>query len=96
MPSGFDTRRYRCRGLRRSCAGRKLLGRGAKSESEGVLMIITMYGIIVFQLVERISIIKKSLKEAIMYGANIKAFPYPAIRTRHEVHEKPYLQEDKL
>lgn len=52
------------------------------------------FQLIVFQLVERIAFIKKSLKEALMYGANTKSFPYLAIRTRHEVHGKPYLQEE--
>lgn len=52
------------------------------------------FQLIVFHLVERIAFIKKSLKEALMYGANIKSFPYLAIRTRHEVHGKPYLQEE--
>lgn len=56
-------------------------------------MIITMYGMIVFHLVERIAIVKKSLKEALMYGANMLGFSYPALRTRHEVPRKPYLQE---
>lgn len=58
-------------------------------------MIITIYGIIVFQLVERIAFIKKSLKKALMYGADKLGFAYPALRTRHDVPEKPYLQEDK-
>lgn len=57
-------------------------------------MIITMYGIIVFYLVERIAIVKKSLKEALMYGANMLGFSYLALRTRHEVPRKPYLQEE--
>ena len=60
---------------------------------EGVLMIITMYGIIVFQLVERIAIVKKPLKKALMYGADMLGFSYSALRTRHEVPRKPYLQE---
>lgn len=49
---------------------------------------------IVFQLVERIAIIKKPLKEALMYGADMLGFSYPALRTRHEIHGKPYLQEE--
>lgn len=57
-------------------------------------MIITMYGMIVFHLVERIAIVKKSLKEALMYGANMLGFSYLALRTRHEVPRKPYLQEE--
>lgn len=65
-----------------------------RSNTGVVLMIITIYGIIVFQLVERIAFIKKSLKEALMYGADMSGFAYPALRTRHEVHGKPYLQEE--
>lgn len=57
-------------------------------------MIITIYGIIVFQLVERIAFIKNSLKQALMYGADMLGFAYPALRTRHEVHGEPYLQEE--
>lgn len=57
-------------------------------------MIVTIFGIIVFHLVERIAFIKKSLKEALMYGADMLGFAYPALHTRHEVHGKPYLQED--
>ncbi len=53
------------------------------------------FQLIVFQLVERIAIVKKSLKEALMYGADMLGFSYLALRTRHEVHVKPYLQEDK-
>lgn len=57
-------------------------------------MIITIYGIIVFQLAERIAIVKRSLKEALMYGADMLGFSYSALRTRHEVHVKPYPQEE--
>lgn len=57
-------------------------------------MIITIYGIIVFQLVERIAFIKKSLKQALMYDTDMLGFAYPALCTRHEVHGKPYLQEE--
>lgn len=57
-------------------------------------MIITIYGVIVFHPVERIAFIKKSLKQALMYGADMLGFAYPALRTRHEVHGKPYLQEE--
>lgn len=65
-----------------------------RSDTWVVLMIITIYGIIVFQLVERIAFIKKSLKEELMYGADMLGFAYLALRTRHEVHGKPYLQEE--
>lgn len=47
---------------------------------------------IVFQLVERIAFIKKPLREA--YGTDMLGFAYPALCTRHEVHGKPYLQEE--
>lgn len=57
-------------------------------------MIITMYGIIVFHPVERIAFTKKSLKQALMYGTDMLGFAYPALRTRHEVHGKPYMQEE--
>lgn len=52
------------------------------------------FQLIVFQLVERIAIVKRSLKEALMYGADMLGFSYSALRTRHEVHVKPYLQEE--
>ncbi len=57
-------------------------------------MIITIYGIIVFHLVERIAIVKKSLKEALMYETDMLGLSYPALHTRHEVPRKPYLQEE--
>ena len=53
------------------------------------------FQLIVFQLVERIAKVKKSLKEALMYSADMLWFSYPALHTRHEVLRKPYLQEDK-
>ena len=49
-------------------------------------MIITYYGIIVFQLIERIAITEKSMKSALKYGADMLGFSYVAKRTRHEVH----------
>ena len=57
-------------------------------------MIITIYGIIVFQLVERIAMIKKSLKEVFVGMADISELSYLSLRSRHEVHGKPYLQEE--
>lgn len=54
------------------------------------------FQLIVFQLVERIAFIKKSLKQALMYGTDMLGFAYPALCTRHEVHGKPYLQEAKI
>lgn len=56
-------------------------------------MIITMYGIIVFQLVERIAIVKKSSAEVLRKCGCMLGFSYNAIPTRHEVPRKPYLQE---
>lgn len=57
-------------------------------------MMFEYFQLIVFQLVERIAFIKKSLKEALMYGTDMFWFAYPALCTRHEVHGKPYLQEE--
>ena len=94
MPSRFDTYRYHCRDLCRSCAGIKLMGCGIKSESEGVLMIITIFGIIVFQLVERIAITEKSIKSVLRKCSCVLGFSYTALPTRHEVPRKPYLQEE--
>lgn len=59
------------------------------AESEGVLMIITEYGIIVFQLMERIAIVKKSSIEVNEESKNMLAFSYLVIPTRHEVHIEP-------
>ena len=57
------------------------------SESEGVLMIITAYGLIVFQLVVWIGFnLSKSSKAANRkYGIDMSGFAYPAILARHEV-----------
>lgn len=48
-------------------------------------MIITAYGIIVFQLVERIAIIEKSIKSVLGRCVDMLGFSYNAIPTRHEV-----------
>ena len=56
-------------------------------------MIIIMYGIIVFQLVERIAIVKKSSTEVLRKCSCMLGFSYNAIPIRHEVHGEPYLQE---
>lgn len=58
-------------------------------------MIIAICGIIVFQLVERIAIVKKSSTEVLRKCGRMLGFSYNAIPTRHEVPRKPYLQEDK-
>ena len=57
-------------------------------------MIITTYGIIVFQLVEQIAIVKKSIKAVLRKCSCVLGFSYNAIPTRHEVHRAPYLQEE--
>lgn len=57
-------------------------------------MIITIFGIIVFQLSERIPIIAKSRKSELRYCFGLQGFAYKAIPTRHEVCMKPYLREE--
>ncbi len=57
-------------------------------------MIITAYGIIVFQLVEWIAITEKSIKSVLWRCVDMLGFSYNAIPTRHEVPREPYLQED--
>ena len=65
-------------------------------ESEGVLMIITSYGLIIFQLVVWIGVVaaksRKSGDEK--YGKDMLGFSYPSIPTRHEVCIEPNLRED--
>ena len=55
-------------------------------------MIITSYGLIVFQLVVWIGVIfSKSRKSADeKYGVDMLGFAYPAIPTRHEVTRKTF------
>lgn len=53
------------------------------------------FQLIVFQLVERISIVKKSSTEVLRKCSCMLGFSYNALLARHEVHGKPYLQEDK-
>lgn len=55
-------------------------------------MIVTAYGIIVFQLFERIAIEKKSLTKVLRRRIDSLGFAVSAILTRHEVHRVPYLQ----
>lgn len=55
-------------------------------------MIVTIYGLIVFQLVERIAIAEKSIKAVLGYCFDMLGVSYLAIPTRHEVPRKPYLQ----
>ena len=51
---------------------------------------------IIFQLAERIAITEKSMKSVLGRCIDMLGFSYNAIPTRHEVHEKPYLQEEML
>jgi len=57
-------------------------------------MIITCFGIIVFQLAERIAITEKSIKAVLRRYIDMLGFSYNALPTRHEVHGKPYPQEE--
>ena len=65
-------------------------------------MIVLYYAIfyrintILFQLAERIAITEKSMKSVLGYCVDMLGFSYNAIPTRHEVPEKPYLQEEIL
>lgn len=52
------------------------------------------FQLIVFQLVERIAITEKSIKSVLRKHICILGFSYNAIPTRHEIHGKPYLQEE--
>lgn len=56
-------------------------------------MIITICGIIVFHLVERIALVSKSSEAVLRKCSCMLGFSYNAIPTRHEVPRKPYLQE---
>ena len=59
------------------------------SEMEGVSMIITTYGLIIFPLVVWIGVIvSKTSKEEERYGTDMLGFAYPAIPSRHEVPGK--------
>lgn len=68
------------------------------SEIEGVLMIITSYGLIIFQRVIWIGVVTaKSRKSADeKYGVYMLGFAYQAMPTRHEVSEKPHLCEQRI
>lgn len=59
-------------------------------------MIITTYGIIVFQLITRIAIATKSSEAVLRCFLDMSGFAYKAIPTRHEVCMKPYPQEDTI
>ena len=52
--------------------------------------------IIIFQLAGRIAITEKSMKSVLGHCSDMLWFSYNAIPTRHEVHEKPCLQEEIL
>ena len=51
---------------------------------------------ILFQLAGRIVITEKSMKSVLGHCVDMLGFSYNAIPTRHEVHVKPYLQEEIL
>ena len=55
-------------------------------------MIITSYGLIVFQLVVWIGVTFSKSSEAAdrKYGVDMLGFAYPAIPTRHEVPRKTF------
>ena len=55
-------------------------------------MIITSYGLIVFQLVVWIGVTFSKSSEAakMKYGKDMLGFAYQAIPTRHEVHRKTF------
>lgn len=50
--------------------------------------------VIIFQLTELIAAFEKSMKSVSGHCIDMLWFSYLAIQTRHEVHRKPYLQED--
>lgn len=51
---------------------------------------------IIFHLAERIAIAEKSMKSVLGHCVDMLGFSYNAIPTRHEIHGKPYLQEDSI
>lgn len=61
-------------------------------------MIITSYGLIIFQLVLWIGVVTAESRKAAdrKYGNDMLGFAYQAIPTRHEVPNKPYLQEQNI
>lgn len=70
------------------------LKHGIKSEHEGVLTMFVYFQLIVFQLVERIALAPKSSEAVLRKCSRMLGFAYSALPTRHEVHGKPYLQEE--
>ena len=58
-------------------------------------MIITSYGLIVFQLVIWIGVTTAKPRKAAdrKYGVDMLGFAYPAIPTRHDVPRKLHLHE---
>ena len=61
-------------------------------------MIITSYGLIVFQLVIWIGVTFSKSSEAAdgKYGVDMLGFAYQATPTRHEVSEKLHLCEQRI
>lgn len=86
----MHTNKKKCH-LRQFCAGERALHslivqKRKFQESEGVLMIISICGIIVFYLVEWVCGIKESLTKVCEVDCKDRlAFAVPAIPTRHEV-----------
>lgn len=52
--------------------------------------------VIIFQLTDLIAIAEKSMKSVSRKCIDVLGFSYIAIPTRHEIHGKPYLQEDNV
>lgn len=61
-------------------------------------MIITSYGLIVFQIVIWIGVTFSKSSEAAdkKYGVDMLGFAYQAMPTRHEVSEKLHLCEQRI
>lgn len=54
------------------------------------MIVLTIYGIIVFHLTEWMRLAEKSLKKVLIgYGLDMLAFSFLAIPTRHEITCKP-------
>lgn len=54
------------------------------------MIVLTIYGIIVFHLTEWMRLAEKSLTKVLIgYGLNMLAFSFLAIPTRHEVSDMP-------
>lgn len=56
--------------------------------------VFSCISVIIFQLTELIAAFEKPMKSVSRKCVDMLGFSYNAIPTRHEVHRKPYLQED--